>query len=133
MRNPVVNILIPYVFFILLFENQVFGNALIVKFFILYVILKFFISSYFLVRKNKVILLVVFEILLFLNLFENYNFRILQILEDIPKREILLDIKIKKTYTELELKTELKLKAKSTTYQKTIRLLFLDLMKWVKV
>ena len=102
MRNPVVNILIPYVFFILLFENQIFGNALIVKFFILYIILKFFISSYFLVRKNKVILLGVFEILLFFNLFENYNFRILQILEDIPKREILLDIKIKKKINNLD-------------------------------
>ena len=87
MRNPVVKILIPYVFFILLFENKVFGNALIVNIFILYVILKFFISSYFFIRKNKIILLGVFEILLFFNLFENYNFRILQIFEDIKKEK----------------------------------------------
>jgi len=102
MRNPVVNILIPYIFFILLFENQVFENALIVYIFIFYAILKFFTSSYFLVRKNKIILLVIFEILLFFNLFGNYNFRILQALEDIPKREILLDVKIKKKIYNLD-------------------------------
>jgi ComEC/Rec2-related protein len=102
MRNPVVSILIPYLVFILLFENQIFENALIVNIFLFYVILKIFTSSYFLVRKNKVILLGIFEVLLFFNLFENYDFRILQILEDIPKREILLNVKIKKKIYNLD-------------------------------
>jgi len=86
MRNPVVSILIPYLVFILLFENQIFENALIVNIFLFYIFLKIFIYSYFLLKKNKILFLGIFEILLFIILLENYDFKILQMPEDTPKK-----------------------------------------------
>ena len=101
MRNPVVSILIPYLVFILLFENQIFENALIVNIFLFYIFLKIFIYSYFLLKKNKILFLGIFEILLFIILLENYDFKILQMPEDTPKREVVLDIKIKRKVNNL--------------------------------
>jgi len=96
MRNPVVNVLIPYLVFILLFENQVFENSLIIKFFIFYIISKTFVLFYFFLKIRKILFLGLCEILIFINLFGNYDFQILENFCGTPKREVILDLEMKK-------------------------------------
>ena len=96
MRNPVLNILVPYLVFILLFENQVFGLFVIVKIFIFYIIIKSLIYYYTFFNKHKISLLILCEVLIFFNLFENNNYQILENLSNIPNREVSLELKIKK-------------------------------------
>ena len=96
MRNPVVNVLIPYLVFILLFENQIYDNSVILKIFILYIIGKPLIFFCFFNKRRKILFLSLCEVLIFINLFENYDFQISENLSSSPKREVILDLELKK-------------------------------------
>ena len=96
MRNPVVIILIPYLVFILLFENQIYENSVILKIFILYIIGKPLIFLAFFNKKRKVFFLSLCEILIFINLFKYYDFKISENLSNSPNREVILDLELKK-------------------------------------
>lgn len=102
MRNPVVNILLPNLVFILLFENQIFENSVILKIFIFYIISKSIICFFSFFKSHKILFLSLCEILIFINLFENYNFKILENVNDIPNREVVLSLEIKKKINNLE-------------------------------
>ena len=102
MRNPVLNILVPYLVFILLFENQIFESSVILKIFILYIISKILICYYTFFRKHKILFLILCEVLIFINLFENNNFQILENFNDIPNREVNLGLEIEKRVSYLD-------------------------------
>lgn len=97
LRSPIISILLPYIVFILLFENDLFGKPTIVLIYVFYIIVHNIMDMIFFGKKlYHCYIQIFFQFLCVINLcnfYENNNSTIFKL----PDREIILKIKISKS------------------------------------
>lgn len=94
-RSPILWILLPYIVFIIIFENDLFGETTIVMIYVLYVIIHNTITMIYLVKKiNYCFIQILIQILCIVNLCNFYENDNNNNTYKLPDREVILKIKI---------------------------------------
>ena len=96
LRSPIISILLPYIVFTLLFENDLFGKTTIVLIYVCYIIVHNIMSMIFFKKLYYCFIQIFFQVLCVINLCNFYETNNITILE-LPDREIILKIKISKS------------------------------------